>query len=70
MASTLNKLVFEILLIYPYVAVIYEGRSFNSGTNAPPYHMAVRKLWKLQYFQWGVILNNGTNSYLNPFSLL
>ena len=27
---------------------MYEGRSFNSGTNEPPYHMAVRYSWKLR----------------------
>ena len=24
-------------------SVVYDGRPFNSGTNVPPYHMAVRK---------------------------
>ena len=24
------------------------GRSFNSDTNAPPYHIAVRNSWKLR----------------------
>ena len=46
-----------------------EVRSFNSGTNAPPYHMAVRNLGKLQQFHKGVVLNNGMKFYLNVFSL-
>ena len=46
---------------------MYEGRSFNSGTNEPPYHMAVRNYWKLRYFYVGVVFNNGTKFCLNTF---
>ena len=49
--------------------LVYEGRSFNSGTNAPPYHMAIRQSWKLQYFHGGVYVNNGTKFCLIPLSL-
>ena len=31
----------------------YEGRAFNSGTNAPSYHMAVRNSWKLRSISGG-----------------
>ena len=45
----------------PFLVVVYvRGRSFNSGTNAPPYHMAVRNSWKLRSFQEGVVSKYGT----------
>ena len=48
----------------------YEGRSFNSGTNAPPSHMAVRNSWKLRLISgWGGGSNNGTKFCLNLFTL-
>ena len=53
-----------------FAMVIYEGCSFNSGTNAPLYHMAVRNLWKLRSFHQGVVLNNGPKFFLNLFNLL
>ena len=46
----------------------YEGRSFNSSTNEPQNHMAVRNSWKLRYFHGGVVLNNGIKLCLNPFT--
>ena len=51
------------------VDYIYEGRSFNSGTYAPQYHMAVRNSWKLRLFSGGVVSNNETKFCLNPFIL-
>ena len=69
MTSTLNMLLFEILLIYPYVAVIYEGRSFNSGTLRPLPH-GCTKIVEVAVISVGSDLNNRTNSHLNPFTLL
>ena len=48
--------------------LVYVGRPFNSGTNAPPYHMTIRQSWILRYFHGGVFLNNGTKFCLIPFS--
>ena len=41
-----------------------EGRSFNSGTNAPPYHMSISAVKSR-----GVVLNDGTKFCLILFSL-
>ena len=34
------------LLLFLFLCL--RENSFNSGTNAPPYHIAVRKSWKLR----------------------
>ena len=47
---------------------MYKGRSFNSGTNKPPYHMAKKTRGKCGYFG-GVDLNNGTKNCLNTLTL-
>ena len=47
----------------------YERCPFNSGTNASPYHVAVRNSWKLRYFQGEVVSNNGMKFCFNPFTL-
>ena len=31
----------------PILALLTEGCSFNPGTNAPLYHMAIRNSWKM-----------------------
>ena len=46
-----------------------EWRLFNSGTYAPPYHIAVRNRWKQRYFQRGLVSNIGLKFCLNPFTL-
>ena len=33
----------DFIVINTETSVVYDERSFNSGTNVPPYHMAVRK---------------------------
>ena len=51
---------------------MYEGSSFNYGTNAPPYQMAVKKLVEIAInFKGGggVVSNNGTKFCLNLFVL-
>ena len=47
----------------------YEGRSFNCVTNGPPYRVAVRSMWKLQWFHGRVIFYNRMKFRSNPFSL-
>ena len=45
--SILGPLLF-LININDNVKDITRGRSFNNGTNEPPYHMAVRNSWKLR----------------------
>ena len=44
----------------------YERCSFNCVTNGPPYCMAVRSMWKLQWFHGEVIFYNRMKFLPNP----
>ena len=63
-ALLLESLQFHIIYLK---STKYEGRSFNSGANEHPYHMAVRNSWKLLYYHAGVCFNNGSKLCLKSF---
>ena len=46
------------------------GRSFISGTIAPPYHIIVVEIAIISGGGGGVVLNSETKFCLNPFTLL
>ena len=53
---------------------IYEGRSLNSGTSVPLYHMAERNLWKFGLYNggfeyWNKILFESVHSFKSYLKL-